>query len=89
MKNTTLTVIFNTEKLDALQFHMNKKEETYRKNSMTQCKSSMRNMFRRQLVNIWMTRYHASLRQENDHAVRLVRLWILRIFNKKIPSHKT
>ena len=26
MKNTTLTVTFNTEKLDALQFHMNKKE---------------------------------------------------------------
>ena len=25
MKNTTLTVIFNTEKLDALTFHMEKK----------------------------------------------------------------
>ena len=26
MKNTTLTITFNTEKLDALQFHMSKKE---------------------------------------------------------------
>lgn len=26
MKNTTLTVTFNTEKLDALRFHMEKKE---------------------------------------------------------------
>lgn len=26
MKNTTLTVTFNTEKLDALTFHMEKRE---------------------------------------------------------------
>ena len=32
MKNTTLTITFNTEKLDALFFHWGKRMQTFRKN---------------------------------------------------------
>ena len=32
MKNTTLTMSFNTERLDALTYHMGKKEQICRRN---------------------------------------------------------
>ena len=61
MKNTTLTVTFNTEKLDALTFHM---EKTIRFSGF------MKNMCRRQPVNISTTRSPVMLRERIAPAVR-------------------
>ena len=81
MKNATLTVTFNAEKLDALKFHMS------RKNSMIRLRNSMKNMCRRQPVNIWMIKYPVSQRYGIDRGVPFVLQLIMRIAVMK-GTHK-
>ena len=55
MKNTTLTMSFNTERLDALTYHMGKKEADLQEELKTISRSSMRNMYPRRPGNTWTT----------------------------------
>ena len=56
MKNTTLTVTFNTEKLDALTFHMEKKSADLQNELNETIQKLYEKYVPRQPVNTSMTR---------------------------------
>ena len=56
MKNTTLSITFNTDKLDALAFHMGKKDAQLQKELTKPSRNFMKNMCHSPPVSILMTR---------------------------------
>ena len=64
MRNTTINVSFNTEKLDALKFHMEKRD-TDLQGELNDTVQKLKNMSRRQPVNILMTRWQEKYPPEN------------------------
>ena len=56
MKNTTLTLTFNTERLDALAYHMGKKEADLKEELSDYLQKMYENMCRRPPGSTWMIR---------------------------------
>ena len=63
MKNTTLTLTFNTERLDALAYHMGKKEADLKEELSDYLQKMYENMCRRPPGSTWMIRLPGRERQ--------------------------
>ena len=61
MRNTTINVSFNTEKLDALKFHMEKRDTDLQ----GELNDTVQKLSRRLPVNILMTRWQEKYPPEN------------------------
>lgn len=72
MKNATLTVTFNAEKLDALEFHMSRKDTDLQEELNDTVQKLYEKYVPQATVNIWMIKYPVSQRYGSGRGVRPV-----------------